>query len=638
MRAGMPALRLIMKYDYDIVVVGGGHAGCEAAAVAANMGCKTALLTFDLDALAKMSCNPAVGGQAKGQLVREIDALGGIMAYITDKAGIHFRMLNASKGPAVRSPRSQSDRPYYSVVMRERLEETANLDLLAGEGSSVLVNNSEVIGVSDRQGNKLYARKVILTPGTFLGGLLHFGLNTVPGGRIDDSPSLVLAENLTSLGFELGRLKTGTPARLAKDSIDYSSLEKQPGDEPPLPFSFHPEVQVQNRIDCYITRTNERTADAIRKGLDRSPLYTGRITGVGPRYCPSIEDKIHRFPDKTSHQVFLEPEGLESNLVYPNGISTSLPLDVQEEYIHTIPGLERAVIVKPGYAVEYFFSNPQDLYPSMETKRIKGLYFAGQINGTSGYEEAAAQGMIAGINAVLQIRGEESFILGREEAYIGVLIDDLVTKGVEEPYRLFTSSAEHRLLLRQDNADFRLTERAHDLGLVPREWKEEIIGWKRDMEKLREELRQRVIVPREPIRDLFKELELGEISHPTPLLHILRRTNMTTHLLPRFDVDISQNHPRVLEQLEIETKYQGYIERQIKKIEEDKKADKRRIPAELDYYKLEGMRREAQEKFNRVRPATIGQAGRIPGIFPSDINVLWINVMKYSAKVTEKAS
>ncbi|RJP24944.1 MAG: tRNA uridine-5-carboxymethylaminomethyl(34) synthesis enzyme MnmG [Candidatus Omnitrophota bacterium] len=383
-----------------------------------------------------------------------------------------------------------------------------------------------------------------------------------------------------------------------------------------------------NKIACFITRTNESTADAIRRGLDRSPLYTGKIRGVGPRYCPSIEDKIHRFPDKTSHQVFLEPEGMESNLIYPNGISTSLPLDVQEEYIHTIPGLERAVIVHPGYAVEYFFSNPQDLFPWLETKRIQGLFFAGQINGTSGYEEASAQGMIAGINAALKIKGEEPFILGREEAYIGVLIDDLVTKGVEEPYRLFTSSAEHRLLLRQDNADFRLMEHGYTLGLIPKEWKEEIVGWKRDMETLREELRRRVIVPKDSVRNIMNELDLGEISHPTPLLHILRRANMSARHLDRFDMDISRYHPRVLEQLEIETKYQGYIERQCKQIEEDKKADKRKIPADIDYAKLEGMRNEAREKFNRVKPATIGQAARIPGIFPSDVNVLWIHVMK----------
>ncbi len=623
-----------MNFDYDIIVVGGGHAGCEAAASAANMGCKTALLTFDLDALAKMSCNPAIGGLAKGQLVREIDALGGIMAHITDRAGIHFRTLNASKGPAVRSPRSQSDRPYYSILMRERLESIPQLDLLAGEGSAILVEKDTVVGVSDNKENKLYSRAVILAPGTFLGGLLHFGMDTVAGGRIDDSPALALADNLKALGFNLGRLKTGTPARLDKESIDFSSLEKQPGDEPPLPFSFHPEVQVQNKICCYITRTNEKTSEAIRKGLDRSPLYSGKITGVGPRYCPSIEDKIHRFPDKNFHQVFLEPEGLNSPLIYPNGISTSLPLDVQEEYIHTIPGLEKAKIVKPGYAVEYYFSNPQDLYPWLETKRIKGLYFAGQLNGTSGYEEAAAQGIIAGINAVLRIQGREPFILGREDAYIGVLIDDLVTKGTEEPYRLFTSSAEYRLLLRQDNADFRLMEHGYRLGLIPREWHEEILTWKRDIEQLRDELQHHVIVPNESVKTKFSELRLGEISHPTPLLNILCRANMSSHLLTHFGVDISRYHPRVLEQLEIETKYRGYIERQLKQIEEGKKADRRQIPDDIDYSTMIGMRNEAREKFERVRPTTIGQASRIPGIFPSDITVLWVNVMKHTQEAS----
>ena len=617
-----------MELKYDVIVIGGGHAGCEAAAVSARMGRRTVLLSFNLNALAQMSCNPAIGGVAKGQLVREIDALGGIMAQITDRAGIHFRMLNASKGPAVRSPRAQADYDLYCKFMRERLESIPLLDLVEAEGTAVRVDNGAVVGAIDRQGNEYTARAVILTPGTFLGGLLHFGLQTVDGGRIDDSASHELAKSLESLGIPLGRLKTGTPARLDRDSIDYSSLEKQEGDEPPLPFSFHPEVNVENQIACHITRTNERTSEAIFRNLDQSPLYTGKIVGVGPRYCPSIEDKIHRFPDKTSHQVFLEPLGIHSNLVYPNGISTSLPEEVQREYIHTIPGLENARIVKPGYAVEYYFSNPQDLYPWLESKRIRGLYMAGQINGTSGYEEAAAQGLMAGINAVLKLRDEEPFILGREEAYIGVLIDDLVTKGVEEPYRLFTSSAEYRLLLRQDNADFRLMEYGYRLGLIPKEWNEEIIAWKRGIETLREELTRRVITPSEPIRTLFNELRLGEISHPTPLLHILRRTHMKAEYLNRFDVNIADSHPRVLEQLEIETKYHGYIERQRKQIEEDKKADRRSIPPEISYDSMTGLRNEAREKFKRVQPATIGQAARIPGIFPADITVLWINIMK----------
>ena len=619
-----------MNGQYDVVVVGGGHAGCEAAAAAACMGCRTALLTFDINAPAKMSCNPAIGGVAKGQLVREIDALGGIMSHIADRAGIHFRVLNGSKGPAVRSPRAQSDRESYSRLMKERLQSLPNLDLLEGEGTALLVRNGAVEGVADRTGNPVPGKTVVLTPGTFLGGLMHFGLKTVAGGRIGDHPAQLLADHLHSLGFALGRLKTGTPARLAKDSIDFSSLDKQEGDACPQPFSYHPEVSVRNRICCYITRTTERTHDAIRRNLDQSPLYTGKITGIGPRYCPSIEDKIHRFPDKISHPIFLEPEGIDSNIVYPNGISTSLPEEVQREFIHTIPGLENARILKPGYAVEYFFSNPQDLYPWEESKRIRGLFLAGQINGTSGYEEAATQGLIAGINAALQVRGEEPFVLGREEAYIGVLIDDLVTKGTEEPYRLFTSSAEHRLLLRQDNADFRLMHHAYRLGLAPQAWHDEVEGWKREIEQLREELEKRIIVPSDAIRDRFNELQLGEISHPTPLIQILRRPPMTAVNLVYFDVDVRRYHPRVLEQLEIETKYQGYVEMQYKQIEEDKKADRRAIPPTIDYDSMTGLRNEAREKFKRVRPTTIGQAARIPGIVPADITVLWINVMKQS--------
>ncbi|MDP8244014.1 MAG: tRNA uridine-5-carboxymethylaminomethyl(34) synthesis enzyme MnmG [Candidatus Hinthialibacter antarcticus] len=614
--------------DYDVIVVGGGHAGCEAASAAARMGAKTALLSFDVNALAKMSCNPAIGGVAKGQLVREIDALGGIMGHIADRSGIHFKMLNASKGPAVRSPRAQSDRDGYSQVMVERLKHTPNLDLLSGEGCQLVVESGKLRGVADRNGNALYGKTVVLTPGTFLGGIMHFGMEQVAGGRIDESPSQILADCMTGLGFNLGRLKTGTPARLEQSSIDLTNLEVQPGDEPPKAFSYHPEVQVQNKIQCYITRTNEKTHEAIVGGLDRSPLYSGKIKGVGPRYCPSIEDKIKKFPDKNSHQVFIEPEGVDCNVVYPNGISTSLPVDVQEKFIQTIPGLENAKILKPGYAVEYFFSNPQDLFPWMESKHLEGLFMAGQLNGTSGYEEAAAQGLMAGINAALKVKGETPFILRRDEAYIGVLVDDLVTKGCEEPYRLFTASAEHRLLLRQDNADFRLMEHGYQLGLNPREWKDEVEGWKRDIAALRLELQKRIVTPTEAVKNIFADLGLGEFSHPAPLEQILRRAPMKAEYIECFGVDAKRYHPRVLEQVEIETKYQGYIERQLKVIEEESKSERRRIPVDFNYDKVNGMRNEAREKFKRVQPATIGQAARIPGIFPADMTVLWVHVLK----------
>lgn len=592
------------------------------------MGAKTALLSFNINELAKMSCNPAIGGVAKGQLVREIDALGGIMGHIADRAGIHFKMLNASKGPAVRSPRAQSDRDLYSRVMVERLKNTPNLDLLAGEGCRLVVESGKIRGVADRNGDALYGKTVVLTPGTFLGGVMHFGMEQVSGGRIGESPSQILADNLTELGFNLGRLKTGTPARLDQNSIDFSNLEPQPGDEPPQPFSYHPEVQAQNKIRCYITRTNENTHEAILGGLDRSPLYSGKIKGVGPRYCPSIEDKIKKFPDKNSHQVFIEPEGVDCGVCYPNGISTSLPVDVQEQFIHTIPGLETAKILKPGYAVEYFFSNPQDLFPWMESKHLEGLFMAGQLNGTSGYEEAAAQGLMSGINAALKVKGETPFILRRDQAYIGVLVDDLVTKGCEEPYRLFTASAEHRLLLRQDNADFRLMEHGYQLGLNPREWKDEVEGWKRDIAELRNVLQKHVVTPTESVKQIFAELGLGELSHPSSMEQILRRAPMKAVYIERFGVDVKRYHPRVLEQVEIETKYQGYIERQLKIIEEDSKSERRRIPVGFDYDKVPGMRNEAREKFKRVQPATIGQASRIPGIFPADMTVLWVHVLK----------
>ena len=593
----------------DIVVVGAGHAGCEAALAAARLGCRALLVTMSPDQIAQMSCNPAVGGLAKGQLVREIDALGGEMAKVADETGIQFRMLNTGKGPAVRSPRAQSDRAAYRAAMKRRVETQPNLRLLQGTVEALIVAKGRVQGVRYAGGTELRCRAVILTTGTFLRGLLHMGPAQTRGGRMGESSAEGLSSSLTAHGLELGRLKTGTPPRLDGDTVRLDALEKQHGDADPQPFSFSTERLTAHQLPCYLTATNETTHAIIRDNLDRAPLYTGQIKSVGPRYCPSIEDKIVRFAGQKKHTIFLEPEGRNTSEYYCNGIPTSLPVDVQDAIVHSIHGCEKAHITRYGYAVEYDFAPPTQLWPSLETKAVEGLFHAGQINGTSGYEEAAGQGIMAGINAALKLRGEAPLVLRRDEAYIGVLIDDLVTRGTQEPYRMFTSRAEFRLLLRHDNADRRLMRYGHDLGLVSdAQWR-----------KLDQKERQ--------IGELLEylgEKHLGTDS----LAKILRRPDVTFDDITGLDPALAAKNvvPDVAEQVAIELKYEGYIARQLRQVERMRKMETWRIPAELDYHSLSQISTESRQKLDHIRPVTLGQASRISGVTPADISVLMVKL------------
>ena len=625
-----------MQYPdkFEVIVVGGGHAGTEAALAAARMGAKTVLITHNIETIGQMSCNPAIGGIGKGHIVKEIDALGGVMAKAIDKGGIQFRILNSRKGPAVRATRAQADRVLYKQAVRSTVEHQPNLTLFQQSVDDLIVEQARVIGVKTQMGVEFYAQAVVLTTGTFLGGKIHVGDQQFAGGRAGDAPSNALAARLRELPFKVERLKTGTPPRIDGRSIDYSKLQAQPGDFPLPSFSFLGKAQDHpSQVDCHITYTNEKTHEIIRSNIHRSAMYSGNIEGVGPRYCPSIEDKVVRFADKDSHQIFIEPEGLDTTEIYPNGISTSLPFEVQIDYVRSIEGFENALITRPGYAIEYDFFDPRDLRSSLETKHLDGLYFAGQINGTTGYEEAAGQGLIAGLNAVLKVRGEQPWCPRRDEAYIGVMIDDLITRGTNEPYRMFTSRAEYRLMLREDNADLRLTEKGRELGLIDdHRW--QAFSEKQDLianEQTR--LNATLIRPTVENQGLIEKLIGQSLKSEIRMSELLKRPEISYDQLLQLPgagegvIDV-----KVAEQLEIQAKYSGYIDRQQNEIDKQQRNEQTRLPDSLNYSNVKGLSAEVCQKLNQQQPSTIGQASRIPGITPAAISLLLVHLKKRSIK------